>query len=330
MNPVKILGAAFDSGYSSVTSRQIPKCMYPKLSYKNIQAKNIILPFRIKVMKHSVALQHNSSLFFSYCNSIHTLHSQYAFEWKQQGSKYFPTGSPPFGTCFLPVSGCQTLWPHILLFVMWCYFLFSCSHMHVYIYAILAGRQLIRQICHEWISLLCKFTQFSVSLVNRGVFRQCLHGREKSMASPPWPSRFWRKPTSVVVLVWLPPSSLPATIPCCSTYRLENLSAVQWFICHIWVNIPLSFTASLLHLFLQSLNFMFWNLILYLYMCVGSVKNPNLYVEEFLCSYFMCKEDLLYLSKHFSQTGTDWKWICFTASWNGKVVTCKIFSISFW
>lgn len=70
---------------------------------------------------------------------LHTLHSQHGFERKQQGTKYFPLGSPPFGACFLPVSGCQTvsvfsflafrgthththryrpLWPHIL-FVMW-------------------------------------------------------------------------------------------------------------------------------------------------------------------------------------------------------------------
>lgn len=200
-------------------------------------------------MKHPRALHYNKPLSLL----MHTLYSQQAFKRKQQGTEYFPTGSPPFGAGFLPVSGCQTvsvfsfpafrgththqhtqdglrpLGPFIL-FVMRS--VIYCFPLHPF--ALLFHKKHDLQLNHEyfWLDIFSMklIIHFSVSLLNRVVLTQCLHGREKSMASPLWPSRFWRKPTSVVVWALLPPNSLPATIPCCSTYRLGTLY------CHRWVD----------------------------------------------------------------------------------------------
>lgn len=60
-------------------------------------------------------------------------------------------------------------------------------------------------------------------VVLRGILRGCWRGREKSMASHLWPSRFWRKPTSVVASVWLPPSWPRAITPFCSASRSDPL-----------------------------------------------------------------------------------------------------------
>lgn len=107
---------------------------------------------------------------------------------------------------------------------LWCHQLCILSLVSIY-YTLI-----IKQSNHEYFRLcfsnILLIIHFSVSLLNRGVLRQCLHGREKWMAFPLWPNRFWRKLTSVVVSAWLPPSSLPATIPCCSTYRLGTRSIV--------------------------------------------------------------------------------------------------------
>lgn len=171
----------------------------------------------------------------------HTTFLTYAFTpltpgiWKkQQGTQYFP-GSPPFGAHFLPVSGCQSQYfpsllqeehtheyrPCGLISCLWCVVLFSCFPHYSHVCPFISKDHLESK--YEYfrpnLTGMGLIIHFLVSLLNRGVLRQCLHGRERSMAFPLWPSRFWRKPTSVVVSVSLPPSSLPATIPCCSTSR---------------------------------------------------------------------------------------------------------------
>lgn len=103
------------------------------------------------------------------------------------------------------------------------------------------NRQLNKSFSRDF-SQFNEYGLFISILVFRGILRRCWRGREKSMASHLWPSRFWRKPTLVVASVWPPPSWQLATTPFCSASRSDPLRCLIRIISMNYIYILLSFS----------------------------------------------------------------------------------------